>query len=306
MISRRTTMILATAYEDHFTGHDETRTVRGNKVFAVKTPKLMRESLYEFLYKNDFPAVVCNGAFRISGDRPLQRWIMRFHTGESIEAPKMPLAEREDLGQQILLNLAEALLKAWDSEHQLGIESQNGAHRSKQPLLETLELDGYIYRDHQLLASESDVLDVEEEQGVLEALYTSLGLDNISVFRSKLQLSEQHYIDGLWSDSVANSRLVLEGVLQEVASTYSKRVKGSDLPEAVYSKAVKIRQYLEDEGLLDTKEREVIQYTYGLLSNVGSHPYMAEKDQARLLRHMGLTLSQFVLLRLEGSLKQTS
>jgi len=39
------------------------------------------------------------------------------------------------------------------------------------------------------------------------------------------------------------------------------------------------------------------------LSETGAHPYMAESDQARLLRQLSLTLSQFVLLRLEAALK---
>ena len=36
------------------------------------------------------------------------------------------------------------------------------------------------------------------------------------------------------------------------------------------------------------------------MSDTGGHPYMAAKDQARLMRHLALTFSQFVLLRLEG------
>lgn len=65
-----------------------------------------------------------------------------------------------------------------------------------------------------------------------------------------------------------------------------------------------MRTFLEKEALLEKKERETIDKIYGLLSHTGSHPYMAEKDQARLLRQMSLTLIQFVLLRLEGFIKK--
>ena len=36
----------------------------------------------------------------------------------------------------------------------------------------------------------------------------------------------------------------------------------------------------------------------------GSHPYIAQQDQARLLRQLALVLSQFILLRYQGYLNQ--
>ena len=62
-----------------------------------------------------------------------------------------------------------------------------------------------------------------------------------------------------------------------------------------------IGQYIK--GLIEKKEREAIDKVYGLLSHTGGHPYMAEGDQARLLRQLSLVLTQFALLRLEGALK---
>lgn len=55
--------------------------------------------------------------------------------------------------------------------------------------------------------------------------------------------------------------------------------------------------------LFERKERESLDKLYGLLSETGAHPYMAESDQARLLRQLALPLTQFVLLRLESALK---
>jgi hypothetical protein len=46
--------------------------------------------------------------------------------------------------------------------------------------------------------------------------------------------------------------------------------------------------------------KEALAKVYGLLSHTGGHPYMAQNDQARLLRHLALTFSQFAMLRLRG------
>jgi hypothetical protein len=55
--------------------------------------------------------------------------------------------------------------------------------------------------------------------------------------------------------------------------------------------------------VLETKEKKAISEIYGLLSETGGHPYIAENDQARLSRNLALTISQFVMLRYEGVLK---
>ena len=73
-----------------------------------------------------------------------------------------------------------------------------------------------------------------------------------------------------------------------------------ELPNATYTKAVKVREYLEAVGLIDRPEHEAIAKIYGLISNTGVHPNIAAKDQARLMRHLALTLSQFMLLKYQG------
>ena len=94
----------------------------------------------------------------------------------------------------------------------------------------------------------------------------------------------------------------LETILQEVATAHSVHVKGSTLPAGTYTRPVTGRDYLEQEGLVERKEKATIAQVYGLLSETGGHPYMARNDQARLLRHLALAFSQFVMLRLQGSL----
>ena len=115
-----------------------------------------------------------------------------------------------------------------------------------------------------------------------------------------LDLSEEHFLEKRWSDSIANSRKFLESVLQEIAASHCNRAYGKPLSKETYEKPALARQYLEDEGLLESKKREAIAKIYGLLSHTGGHPYMADSDQARLLRHLSLTVGQFVLLRYKG------
>jgi hypothetical protein len=90
--------------------------------------------------------------------------------------------------------------------------------------------------------------------------------------------------------------------LQEVAARHSLKFEGIALPERTFSRPVAVRDYLEEKKLLEKKEKEALSAVYGLLSETGSHPYMAQSDQARLLRHLSLTFAQFVMLRLQGRL----
>lgn len=115
-------------------------------------------------------------------------------------------------------------------------------------------------------------------------------------------LSEEHYIESRWGDSIANARQFLESVLRETASKHSLQCLSTPLPATTYTWPVNVREYLQREGLFERKEKDALASVYGLLSNTGSHPYMAQEDQARLLRQLALTLAQFVMLRAKGAL----
>ena len=117
-----------------------------------------------------------------------------------------------------------------------------------------------------------------------------------------LALSEEHYSAERWEDCIGNSRKFLEGCLQESAAAYSTRKLGADLVVEIYDKPVKVREFLVSHGLLSDREAKVVGETYGLLSQVGNHPNMAANDQARLLRQISLLYSEFVMLRVHGTL----
>lgn len=290
-------MAIADAYTEKFT-HRKHNPYSGKYDYRVSN-----NELYDFLYENEYQAWFCNLVKHILGKRSLKEWFLKIHTGESLYngTKDWSWENRAKLGQKYLVYLAKDYIKWYkESEHDGGAVQTRSLFNT---LIRRLEIDGYDYRNGEIKEMEIEVLDVEAEIGLLESLYRSLGLANEDKSFEFLSLTEDHYVAGRWSDSISNARKFFESVLQEVARKYSM-IKGSPLAETDLHRPVVIRQFLEKEGLLEKKERETVEKVYGLLSHTGGHPYMAEKDQARLLRQLCLTLTQFLMLRLEGSLKK--
>ena len=259
-------------------------------------------AFYDFLFDNDYSPTFCNRARNARGSvgtRHLKDFVLRLHTGETLapDYPEWSPEERERLGQRYIRDLAEDILQRNADKM---FREGDILLEALAVLLKHLELDGYMFDGSTLLEPEEDVLDVQEESGVLKSLYTSLNLESRDTTFHHLSLSESHYIDEKWDDSISNSRKFLENVLSEVASSYHHRLHGTYPDASMLSKPFKVRIYLEQEGLLESKETEAVEKVYGLLSETGGHPYMASSDQARLLRHLSLTFSQFVMLRLRG------
>lgn len=298
-------MVIGRVYEFRFMHYTTINTRTREKGYRVR-----RDALYDFLYENNYDAWLCNQAKSGQsvgyGNRAVREWVMKLHTGETLYAatPNWTWEQREKLGQQHLQDFAQDILNGWDSYMPSTYPDKRPEYRHlRHELLNHLELDGYEYKNGGLLAPEYDVLDAAETTGVLQALYVQLSLPSKDKNFEFLKLSEDHYVAERWADSIHNSRKFLEGTLQEVAAAHSLQIKGNELAEGTYNRAVRVRDYLERENLLDTKETETLAKIYGLLSETGSHPNMAYNDQARLLRHLALTFSHFVMLRLQGSLK---
>ncbi|PZR73804.1 MAG: hypothetical protein DLM73_09730 [Chthoniobacterales bacterium] len=237
----------------------------------------------------------------LRGARAVKEWVMKLHTGETLfsATPNWTWEQRQQLGQEYLAYLAEDILQY---HSRLGGYSKQAYGAAVGKLKSQLELDGYQWADDRLLLSEATVIDIAEVVGVLHRLIQGLDLSNAKATIHFLELSEEHYVEKRWSDSIANSRKFLESVLQEIAGSHFRRKNLAELSADIYSKPVLVRDYLEQEGLLETKEKETVAKVYGLLSHTGGHPYMADADQARLLRHLSLTIGQFALLRYKGSL----
>lgn len=300
MLNRRTTKTLAEVFHEMFRG--------SHKVDTIKGPKwhyhLEKNELYDFLYERDYDVWFLNGTKKLSSrdSRSLKEFVMCLHTGETVVSatPDWTWEQRSKLGQRLLKDIAEDVLVWGDTP---STDVSNSTEKLVSRLTAELELDGYIFRDGKMLYTEAAVLDTEGEEGILAKLIKDLGLDNQDVINHHLKLSESHYVDEKWDDSIANSRKFLECVLQEIAARHHTHKTGQPIASSTYSRPYRVRDYLESQGLVEPKEKKTISEVYGLLSETGAHPYIAEKDQARLMRHLALTFAQFALLRLQGSLK---
>jgi len=302
MISRSTTRLIAEIFAASFRRYGSSGTP--NSSYYESKP----DEIYDFLYDKAYPAWFCNlarktGSYSYHTTRPIQDFIMQLHTGESVASVTATWSwqQRERLGQELLQELAEDLTVLWKGRER-GY-SDKGIDEQVAKLHDALSLDGFEFRGNKLLAPETDALDIREEMGVIETLYTTLELAGRDTAFHHLKLSEEHYFAKKWDDSISNSRKFLECVLGQAAAKYSSAKDGRTLGVDVLDKPVRVREYLEKATLLETKEKEAIASVYGLLSHTGGHPYMAEGEQARLLRHLALTLSQFILLRLQGALR---
>ncbi|WP_205169107.1 hypothetical protein [Burkholderia sp. LMG 13014] len=295
MISRATSMAIASAYTERFTYRS--RSGRG-----VVTEEIYRSDIYDFLYECDYEAWFCNLAKKSTTIRQFKEFWLKIHTGESLASvtESWSWEQRRKLGQRLLVDLGRDLLRWYDT-----VKGDEFSRREYEGLVEEtrrrLELDGYTFRDGNLLQAQIDVLNVEEETGLLQSLYSRSGLERSGDAFEFLRLGEGHFVSARWSDCISNVRKFFELTLQEGARSLGL-ARGSSLDAASLSRPVEVRQYLERQGLLEKKEREAIDKLYGLLSETGAHPYMAESDQARLLRQISLTLSQFILLRLEAAI----
>lgn len=293
MLSRGSALGIATAYREVFTP--------GTGFY--NPVRFGRYSLHDFLFERDYPAWVYDKAKNLFEPREAQDWIMHLQTGRSVKLalPDATDEEREQVGRQVLHRLAQDILNLYNGGS-LDPGLQHHFARRFNELLCRLKFDGYTYKFPHLLAPESDILDTREEAGVLETLYTELKLAKWEVAGHCLKQSEEHWRAGKWDDCISNARRFLECVLQEVAAAHSLHAKGTALPAKTYERPVEVRDHLEREGLLEAKEKKALAEVYGLLSNTGSHPYIAQQDQARLLRQQALILSQFVMLRYQGYL----
>jgi len=268
-------------------------------------PALYKEKLYDFLYEENF-----DGSFldlynrHVNNERDLKDLILNLHTGMAYVSRTQTLADKQAIGQNLIKSLALSMLKLLDpDEINFGIPIPKDEDMLGQGLKNALELDGYIYKNQKLLPIESSVIDEPAEQDYLADLVDRSALADRETIKHHLKRSEEHFVDGRWDDSISNSRKVLDAILRQVMEAIYLKVNRTAPPPAMLKNATDIRLFLEAQGIVTKIEREALDKNYGLLSATGGHPYIAEKDQARLNRHLALTYSQFVLLRYQGYLK---
>jgi hypothetical protein len=299
MISRRTTKYLAELYVQWFR-HSHGRSQNRGYFYSI-----VGDEFYDFLFEHEYDDWFCTlGRTTSSGTntRQLIDFILGLHTGETLKqvAPDGTGPQQTSLGQDLLTKLAGDILKHIEKNS----STYPPAYLQSQiaDLMSSLQLDGYKYQDSRLLISESEVFDTQDSTDILSTLYKELDLDNSEIAFNHLKLSEEAFLAKRWGDCISNSRNLLETVLREVAASHSVTFDNTKLDRKTYETPVLVRQYLENIKLIEENEKKTLAEVYGLLSNTGSHPYMAQQDQARLLRHVSLLLSEFIMLRYQGEL----
>lgn len=299
MISRASAIAIANAYSKRFTSaSDSSRSSTPDKVH--------RDQVYDFLFENDYEAWFCNLANSQMYVRSFKEFWMRLHTGESLASATADWSwdQRRKLGQRLLRDLARDQMRFLEKAQESQYFGKAYAPQF-QELRRRLELDGYVYQDGDLYQQQVDLLDVEAEKDVLRVLFRKARLAREADAFEFLKLAEEHFLAERWSDTISNIRKFFELMLLEGARALLAK-SNRPIDESKLAQPREVRAFMESEGLLEKKEKELVDKLYGLLSETGAHPYMAESDQARLLRQMSLTISQFVLLRLSGVLATSS
>jgi hypothetical protein len=303
MISRKAARLLAETYTLMFSKVTTGQTIRG----PYKNFRLLNDDLRDFLYDEEYPdwiLYILNCSTNVANSRILKDRIMVFHTGEVFALFKNPytdvsLEEKQAAGQTFLRKLAQSILSISETK-----TLRDKVTKPLNTLKAQLELDGYVYKNGKLYESEASVIDEQEERIYLEKLANESKLADPDVIKHHLKLSEQHFLERNWDDSISNSRKVLDAILKQITQALYLKVENTPAPPGLLKNAKQTREYLERQSIVTTIERESLDKNYGLLSVTGGHPYIAEKDQARLMRHLALTFSQFVLLRYQGYLAE--
>lgn len=287
MISRKAASLIADAYIEMYQ-------VTAYGPIGLDSRK-MKDDFYDNEYDSDFyndllEAVKLDNAIMIE-DMPFNReenvidYIRNLHSNVN--------------GQKVLEKMAIDFIN-YKMQTPSDTNWTSGVEKKRKQLISQLELDGYVLKDGKLYKSDHTVINIEEETDSLKRLYDDIGLTNKETTFEFLNLCEEHYRNDHWSDSIHNSRNFYETILKQVALERSK--DDTNPPRLDQPKLV--RKYLRDSKLIIEEEFEVVSKAYGLLSRTGGHPYIAEKDQARLLRQISLSITQFVMLSFEGYLKK--
>lgn len=284
-LSRRTTRILADLYVSTFTKY--ARSSRASVTVLIDT-----KALYTCVYEADCEAWLCSNIERQSTDERLHPFILKLHTGESVNAPTWGLPQRVKYGQKMLLELCTAILRADDDT--VGDDELKG-------LRSALELDGYVFRNGKLLRAEGETQDVEAERGELAQLYVDLRLPNRAIVEDCLAKSEEHYAAGNYRDCIANARHYVEKILHDVATEWSKRPGEPPLIiKPGQPAAGPCRNYLKDVGVFSEDEKNVFKELHGLLSGTGGHPALPEREAARVFRRLATSMGLYALLQYQA------
>jgi hypothetical protein len=303
LISRRCANRIAEAYYRQFSSTKLIKTMNGER----SEDTVYVDELYDLLYDHDFPERLLNDVKRLNRHwgRALKEFYLDFYLGKPLFVPGLypgdyNREEAEQICQAWLVKLAEILL-VLRQEHPEQLRNP-AVNDGIEHMKAQLELEGFIYRNKTIVREEAAVINEPAEQDYLSSLIDALPFSDGDLIKHHLQLSEDHYINGRWDDSIANARKFLETISSQTADAISVKLDSRHLSPEMLKNITDIRDFLQRKGIIDASEKDGLKTTYALLSSTGGHPYIARQDQARLMRHLALTFCQLILIRYEGFL----
>lgn len=219
----------------------------------------------------------------------IERWVAELWRGQFLKDNNYLLTA----GPARVARLVENLLEAHADGVQ-PISSLNRNHIDK--LKAACKSDGFVIVSNRLFNREEDVVDAEEEMGLIEALYSDLGLQDVKILQRCLRQSEDHFRNEIWDDAIGNSRKALEqvfnGIVQDLRASEGRTTNVSAGKQSL--------TYFEKKGLYDARTGKTFLNLYDTLSVKGNHPFWADVDEARLYRNLARMIAQYLLLSYRG------
>jgi hypothetical protein len=263
---------------------------------GVFEPHARPDLFADFLFAEEYPPELVSLVRRTDPQRGAIKSIVLGldpSVGGLITALSRDATTYADLAQSLFRRLAADILRYAKSTDALVKPASFLVKR----LVAALELDGYELRGDRLVVREENVFDVVEEAEGLAKLFAKLGLEGQPQVEADLKLTDEHYENGRWGDSIKHARDVMDttllGVARAVAVEKGRNLARSALPGVV-------RTFMKDHAIVSKEENEFLYALYGLLSVQGGHPNMSEKEHARMHRQLALTAVHMILLRYEA------
>lgn len=280
MISRRTTLLIADIICNSFT--HQVRDTDGYGRTRGYTNRVKEEELRNFLFEFNIDGYTINHLCEsYYSEETLKKYILNMHTGYFYN--KVNYNKYVSLGQKDIKGMA------------IGILYRRLQPESLDMLENLLRIDGYIYEKEKLYEINTDV---DDKANLIKSKFKKYGFNNETEFDVFYTNMNEHFENSKWEDSIHNSRKLYEIVLKECAIYYSKNI-AKDNEKLSNAKPIDVRLYLEKNNYFSEDESNIIQYYYKYLSNIGSHPKLALKEQADFSRVMSINTILYAINRLE-------
>lgn len=277
MISRKTTLYIANIIIDKFTYQKWSSSHSG----GYYSQYIYHEKIRDFLYESGVDGWSVDKIYNTYSVEKLKGYILNMETGRFYNLEKYNQFKK--MGQK---DLKAIIIGIFENKKQLGILTEE--------LENLLRIDGYIYNNGNLYEVNTDV---EEKMELIKIKYKYFNFDQEIEFDTFYNNMNEHFTNSKWEDSIHNGRKLYEMILSKVAKCYSRiigdnKISGNEMQ-------VQVREYLEEKEFFSKDEINIVRYYYKYISNIGSHPKLALKEQADFCRVLTVNICLYALNRLE-------